>query len=237
MPLQTSGLITLSNIKVEFSKNFPIWMSSLYNVTTGIPSSGLITLSNFYGKSAQVLYSSGQIYPPAAMTANTTTFSGLSYGNGIYTVSGYLPIYTTNDYFYAFDTNKATNSAPNAGFNNNAWLGVSTTFTGAGTYAGPWIRINLPYAIKVASINITPQATTNGPQNINLLGSNDGINWTVLMTNNTPLNYTGNTNAMNTMNITVTTTNTYSSYVFIWTSITSTTGSYLARLAEFSLVT
>jgi hypothetical protein len=213
-------------------------MSSLYNSASGVPTSGFIKLSNFYGKSSAPQYQTGQQYPPAAMTANTTTFTGLSYGNGTYTASGYTPIFgTANDFFYAFDRSASTNSAPNGSYVNGVWNGTSTTFTGAGTYAGAWIRIDLPYVIKVAQIGITPQTSTNGPQNVSLLGSNDGTTWTVLLTSTGTNTYTGSQNAMNALVLNVSTSNTYSSYVLVWTSITQKTGTYLGRLAEFYLMT
>lgn len=78
MVLQANGVITLSNIKAEFGGGIPMFMTNYYsggaNVQTGlagIPTTGLITLSQFYGKAkvVAVLY-----------TFTTFTFNTLSTG-------------------------------------------------------------------------------------------------------------------------------------------------------------
>lgn len=50
MTLQTSGLITLNDIETEFEVNFKL--SSYYDVDSGVPASGKISFSDFYGKSS-----------------------------------------------------------------------------------------------------------------------------------------------------------------------------------------
>ena len=52
MPLQTIGPISLSNVGSEFQNSAPYSMSEFYGAAAGIPASGAIGLSNFYGKSA-----------------------------------------------------------------------------------------------------------------------------------------------------------------------------------------
>ena len=63
MVLQSSGAISLYNIQTEFGGSTPISMSEYYGAASGIPSSGAISFSNFYGKSAQ---SSGAPTPVAS---------------------------------------------------------------------------------------------------------------------------------------------------------------------------
>lgn len=73
MTLQTSGQITLNNIQTEFGGSNPISFSEYYaggaNVPAGstgtngaIPSSGAISLSNFYGTSVNTLTTGGDFY-------------------------------------------------------------------------------------------------------------------------------------------------------------------------------
>lgn len=51
MALQTSGPISLANIQAEFGGSNPISLSEYYGAASGVPTSGTISLSNFYGKS------------------------------------------------------------------------------------------------------------------------------------------------------------------------------------------
>jgi hypothetical protein len=174
-------------------------------------------------------------YPPSTMTNNTTIITGLSYGNGTYKVTS-SPNGNNNPPYLAFDKNSATNFASSTGFNNGVWGGASHII-GSVTYAGPWILLSLPFRIKLASFSIAPQASTNGPQNITLLGTNDGITWSVVHTTGNTNVYSGTLNAFSLTNFPVSMTQYFSKYLLTWTSITATTGGYLARLAEFVLNT
>ena len=70
MVLQSSGAISLYNIQTEFGGSTPISMSEYYGAASGIPSSGSISFSNFYGKSA---LSSG---PPTPVASSIPDRSG-----------------------------------------------------------------------------------------------------------------------------------------------------------------
>jgi uncharacterized protein YkvS len=52
MVLQSSGAISLSNIQTEFGGTNPISISEYYAAAAGVPSSGAIDFSDFYGKSS-----------------------------------------------------------------------------------------------------------------------------------------------------------------------------------------
>ena len=52
MALQSSGRITLNDIAVEFGGNTPHNLSEYYGAASGIPGSGTIKFSDFYGKSS-----------------------------------------------------------------------------------------------------------------------------------------------------------------------------------------
>lgn len=51
MTLQSSGLIRLSQIQTEFGGSNPIGLSEYYDAASGVPASGEISLSDFYGTS------------------------------------------------------------------------------------------------------------------------------------------------------------------------------------------
>lgn len=50
MTLQSSGAITFTDLQTEFGDVNPISLSEYYALVTGLPTSGAISLSNFYGK-------------------------------------------------------------------------------------------------------------------------------------------------------------------------------------------
>ena len=55
MVLQSSGAISFDDIQTEFDGENPISIDEYYGVASGIPTSGLISLYEFYGKSSELL--------------------------------------------------------------------------------------------------------------------------------------------------------------------------------------
>lgn len=51
MALQSSGAISLSEIQTEFGGSNPIAISEYYSAATGVPASGEIAITDFYGTS------------------------------------------------------------------------------------------------------------------------------------------------------------------------------------------
>lgn len=76
MALQTSGAISLNDIAGEFGGSTPHSLSEYYGVATGIPSSGQISISQFYGKSNIVAD-----YYPSISYSGTTNWSSGAFGN------------------------------------------------------------------------------------------------------------------------------------------------------------
>ena len=96
MPLQSTGAISLANIQTEFGGADPIsineyYLNGIYTTgtgATGIPTSGTISLNDFYGKSKVV---SGGV--PAAVQTSWTgiyanAFAGGQYGSSYEAISG-----------------------------------------------------------------------------------------------------------------------------------------------------
>lgn len=91
MPLQNSGPITLADIQTEFGGSNPISLNEYYkggayvpstNTNSGIPTSGQISMSQFYGGSHLVLAvgltpgsASASSTSPGTLTTNTVTAS------------------------------------------------------------------------------------------------------------------------------------------------------------------
>ena len=61
MTLQTSGAISLLQVGNEFEDSSPHSMSEFYSADTGVPSSGVISLSDFYGKSGAEINFTGYL--------------------------------------------------------------------------------------------------------------------------------------------------------------------------------
>jgi hypothetical protein len=105
MPIQSSGVISMSDIVAEFGGSAPHSISEYRGVGT-TPSSGAISWSNFYGQSAF----------NAQWSGNSVYYNG----NGLYG-SG------SNFYFRAQNSNGSTLSASSSGtFTNGSSTGGST---------------------------------------------------------------------------------------------------------------
>ena len=77
MVLQSSGPISLLNVQNEFGGSNPISITEYYGVDSGVPSSGTISLSNFYGKSSTPFLPLVFGYSDTTSTTNNTnTYTG-----------------------------------------------------------------------------------------------------------------------------------------------------------------
>jgi len=83
MALQTTGAISLSDVEDEFGGSTPTSISEYYSADTGVPASGEISLSDFYGTSARVTIN-------LAISANTNNYN-------IYTQASADPTYSAGN--------------------------------------------------------------------------------------------------------------------------------------------
>ena len=124
-------------------------------------------------------------YPPAPMTADTTTLSGQAYGNGTY-VAKVSSMYQSNYGWRAFDRGLTAVASV------NTWLSAQYTYTdgtavnttaivdGVGV-AGEWVQLKLPLPIILSGYGIMPQTnylTSRNPFDFTIAGSYDGVTWT-----------------------------------------------------------
>jgi hypothetical protein len=135
-----------------------------------------------------LLYGIAQyVYPPAALTTNTTTtLSGLTYGNGNYTATA-SSIYGGNLYAYrAFDKNPLNiwNSNSSAYNTTTGAYGTTTysTMVSGSTIYGEWLDLLLPVPIALSSYSIQARSDsdyTQTPYTWILAGTNNGgTTWT-----------------------------------------------------------
>jgi hypothetical protein len=160
------------------------------------------------------------------------SISRSTYGNGLYTVSA-SSFYTDRGYrespWQVFDN---FGSGYSGGWTISSQSYPSGTYSGAlsttvqGTaYAGEWIQITLPSAIKLSRYDIRPHEgdTVRSPRDFYILGSNDSSTWTLLDTRTNITDWTSKrsfsgTNqaeAFNTFRLVVNKTN-GSGYLSIW---------------------
>lgn len=118
-------------------------------------------------------------YPPATLTANTTTLSNASYGIGSYTASASS---AANPAFNAFDNNTGTQWSTSVAYSTTTPFGsTSTTITAdvnGNVYTGEYIQIQLPVSITLSSYSMGG-ATNNAqsPGQWHVLGSTNSTDW------------------------------------------------------------
>lgn len=125
MPIQSSGAISLSNVRGEFGTTFSS-LSNCYGIAASVPVSGSISLSNFYGKSASI----PSITSPGTSNINTgssSQFGSWELSNLVADIYGRPLTYVTSSFnashfttasnvgskfFFSFPLNRFATSTP-----------------------------------------------------------------------------------------------------------------------------
>ena len=128
-------------------------------------------------------------FPPAPMTGYSTNLTGLSpYGQGTYVASASAEFSGTSAW-NAFDRNTGTTwggqSGQYSGSGSVPYLYVGgspprTVDVNGNSYTGDWVQIQMPSSIVLASYSIYYNTAYGCPALFYLLGSRDGINWTLV---------------------------------------------------------
>ena len=187
-------------------------------------------------------------FPPGPMTAASTTFGdGYTYGAGAYvaTASTTYADAVTNLYF-PFDkvTTPATAnswSCSSAAYTTATGLYKGGTYTTAidggsgGVVAGEWLQLQLPQPIALTyfvlhAINATNYLRT--PQNITILGSNNGSRWSRVGQEVTGLSYTS---AAQGQTVTVNCAARYRFYRFVVTAVQAGVADGFLSIGELRL--
>lgn len=157
-------------------------------------------------------------YPPIALTATTTTLSGQTHGNGVYSCAVSTSYFGAENAVQVFNKNEGDLWHGTEPY--NASTGVyagsrSTVDTNGTSHLGEWAQINLPNAITLGEVAIG-SSTGNGGDDTRkcardfvILGSNNGgTTWTLVHTTTNFVDWSGST----LRRFTVTTTGKFSSY-------------------------
>ncbi len=132
-------------------------------------------------------------YPPTALagtayTDNTTTsvLSGLSYGNGTYNISWSSDYGSWRPSHFFDGVNAGGGGGHSMDGTYNATLGTYNTSVDnkiVQGYVGEWVKLQLPNTIYLSYIKIYQKSgvVSKSPKNYKVYGSNDGTNWTELL--------------------------------------------------------
>jgi hypothetical protein len=135
-------------------------------------------------------------FPPGAMTAPSTTFTGSSILDGVYTATQSSPGEGGGVVaYYAFDNNPNSHAGEITAYNYNTgiYTGSKSTIvknlvTNVNTsYSGEWLQIGLPNALSLNSFGLMGRQDANlvlerTPTTFYIAGSNDGSTWDLLHT-------------------------------------------------------
>lgn len=203
MVLTNSGEVKFSDIKTEFGGATTIQLSQYYSggsyitiggsgLKTGPPASGVIKVSDLRGRWKNV---APLRYPPAALTGNSTTLSGNTYGNGSYvTTASYS--YPGTDAYKIFDyvegiynTGWSSVGSTSTLYNGTtgAYSGSTSTTVSSVSYAGEWVQFQFPVSVKLCQYGFVPRSDFS-PQNYQsrmpnryiIAGSTNGTTWTLI---------------------------------------------------------
>jgi hypothetical protein len=124
-----------------------------------------------------------QSYPPAPMSSyllDTTSNASVTYGQGKYVASASSE-YTGQPAWLAFDGNGATAWGSNLGYASGVYTGSVVTVDNLGNAcAGEWIQFQMPVSVILSTYSLVNINNTYQPTLSWLLGSRDGINWTLV---------------------------------------------------------
>lgn len=164
MTLQGSGAISIGDIAAEFGGTTPHSISEYYSADVGVPASGTIALSDFYGTAAPsntILPRGSTLFIIGDFLAELILFNGDDGGNsGGYTVETGPPLDPDLIGFWIINTGFTRGSEP-AGFYDDFWAYtiLESSFLGISTVlVNTWVNIGgeFPWA--------TWDLTTGGPE-------------------------------------------------------------------------
>lgn len=181
MTLPSSGTLSLLDIQGEFGGSNPIGINEYYGVATGVPSSGTIAVSNFYGTSAviTITYSSNTGTAQNIGTlAQNAGWDGSSDVNIAVVVNSNVYVYSNSTGSYTMQF-PAVSSGSTVTLTNNGYIYGRGADADSGCIQVPWSVPNgegnqggnAIYAPSNARLNITNNGTIAGG------GGSGGAGW------------------------------------------------------------
>ena len=177
------------------------------------------------------------IWPPAAMTAATTSLA-----NGSYIATASTTYTAGNEPYRAFDKTLGTGSANYWASGNSTYTtngvpsaGAPTTVAGGTTYTGEWLQLQLPLPMILRSywLQCRNDNTVQQPVTWYILGSNDGTIWSLV---DTQTNISWTTNGQTKEFVTnYTSTTSYKYYRMVISLINTTGAQVVTSISEWYL--
>ena len=114
MGLQSNGSISLNDVAGEFGGSTPHSLDEYYGAANGVPTSGAISLADFYGMSAipfqgWITYTDYQVYPNEKWVIRYGPWTSIAAGGGVHVAISY----GSGRFMYSMD--------PAAGAGPNTW--------------------------------------------------------------------------------------------------------------------
>ena len=131
-------------------------------------------------------------FPPSAMTAASTTFTGTSILDGVYTATASNSAGSGINPYSAFDNNTSTYWGELVSYNSSGVYtgGISTAVTNLVTgtstsYTGEWLQIQVPNAVTLNSFSLMGRQDSSlflyrTPNTFYVAGSNDNSTWQLI---------------------------------------------------------
>ena len=121
-------------------------------------------------------------WPPAALSGYDTVINGGVYkARASSELSGYTAWYGFEKSTSAWASNSTVPYGSTAPYNANASSAITVDVNGT-SYQGEWLQIQMPSQVLLSSYALTPGAgnTNQSPAKWVILGSRDGVNWTLV---------------------------------------------------------
>jgi hypothetical protein len=174
------------------------WNHVIWNVASSANTQGFVRINNGTKVNVSEFNTNMplQRYPPASMTAPSTLFSNDIYGyNGGTYIASASSVYSVIDAAHnAVNYNNSSTTQANSwtcGNNgpyssaNGSYFGTVSTIVSDTTILGEWLQIQLPIPVILRNYNVytwsvDANALLRGPKDFRIVGSTDGIIWTLV---------------------------------------------------------
>lgn len=228
-------IISCNPAKVDSNLNNDLYLRSYYPFDTDFAGKELWNYGSYFSNGTITNNLVATVRPTPIITINSNNYTDVP-GQTIISSGSSVDLLYGN-YYQAFDGSNATiwHSAVNV-YNNGVYTGsASTAISGVGTVVGEWLQIQSPYqyVLKQYTLTVRSGQGVRMPRVFYIVGSNNGITWTPIDSQN----YTNNTTGLTTLTIN-TTANTapYSYYRIVINALYNSVGATNAEILDWSMV-